>query len=298
MNRVQLHPVIDPRPMEASGPSDADFDTVFREDTDAYDAVSGELLFKFRKSVLSRTDLPREIFGNITSKMKPSHSRNSAAGKVDLARLREIRPDITGIVSTNKLGTHAKVTVNKGSVEKTLVESFSNPVQSYKAGYNFWRFRGGVALPTGFTKQFPEQWQNVVPFFNELGEVFEREMPEKASLHREHFRGWEDYLIGTSPLSTVAININYESAYHKDRGDFPEGFSTLTVVEIGDYDGGLYVLPAYRVAIDVRNGDLLMSQSHRHFHGNTPIQKRSEGAKRMSLVTYLKANIPQAVVRK
>ena len=298
MRQVHLRSIVDPRPMEANAPCNDDFDIVFREDTDAYDEDTGELLFKFRKNVLSHTDLPREVFGNITEEMKPSHSRNSAAGKVDLERLRTIRPDITSIVSTNKMGTHAKVTVNRGNGEKTLVESFSNPVQSYKAGYNFWRFRGGVALPTGFTKQFPDRWTNVVPFFNEIGEVFEREMPEKAALHREYFRGWEDYLIGTSPLSTVAININYESAYHIDRGDFPDGFSTLCVAEIGDYDGGLYVLPAYRIAIDVRDGDLLMSQSHRHFHGNTPIQPRSEGAKRMSLVTYLKANIPQAVVRK
>jgi len=298
MNRVQLHPVVDPRPMEASAPCNDDFDTVFREDTDAYDAGTGELLFKFRKNVLSRTELPREVFGNITSEMKPSMTRNSAAGKVDLERLRTIRPDITGIVQVNKMGTQAKVTVDRGKGEKTLSEAICNPVQSYKAGYTYWRFRGGVAMPTGFTKEFPEKWAQVVPFFNEIGDVFEREMPEKAAMHRHHFREWEDYLIGTSPLSTAAININYESAYHKDRGDFPDGFSTLAVVETGDYDGGFYVLPAYRIAIDVRNGDLLMSQSHRHFHGNTSITKKSDGARRMSVVTYLKANVPRATIRK
>ena len=110
--------------------------------------------------------------------------------------------------------------------------------------------------------------------------------------------GWEDYLIGTTPLSTVAINVNYESAYHVDRGDLPDGFSTLTVVELGDYDGGVYMVPEYSIGIDVREGDLVLSQSHKYWHGNTRIVPKSDGAKRISFVTYLKAGIPKANVRK
>ena len=48
-----------------------------------------------------------------------------------------------------------------------------------------------------------------------------------------------------------------------------DGFSTLTVIQIGEYEGGLFVIPEYRIAIDITGGDILFCQSHKLWHGDT-----------------------------
>ena len=267
------------------------------ESCDVYDRDTGKLVLKFRKGAIppSMVALAKQVYGNIDQRMKQSMTRNAAAGKVDLGKIQSLKQNVVAVHPSNRLGTQAKVELEGG---KILSDTVCNPVKSYKAGFNYWRFKGGCALKTGFTKKFPEEWERSVPFFNAIGEQFEKAMPDVAGIHRHVMEGWEDYLIGTTPLSTVAINVNYESAYHVDRGDLPDGFSTLTVVELGDYDGGVYMVPEYSIGIDVREGDLVLSQSHKYWHGNTRIVPKSDGAKRISFVTYLKAGIPKANVRK
>lgn len=110
-------------------------------------------------------------------------------------------------------------------------------------------------------------------------------MPEVHSRMAERAASHPSWCIPGTALSTVAVNVNYASHYHRDSGDFRDGYSTLSVVEVGDYSGGLFVLPEHRIAVDVRGGDVLLVQSHVDVHGNTPI---SGTGKRLSFVTYLK----------
>ena len=294
----RIHTFAEWKPHEAEQPFLSHAQKIIgQESCNVYDDDTGALILKFRKQVIppSVIEIAKDIYGTIDAKMKPSYSRNSAAGKVQLEKIQALKPNVEAVYPANKLGTKAKVQVSGG---KILSDPLSNPVKSYKAGYNYWRFQGGCALKTGFTKQFPDQWEASIPFFNAIGEQFEQAMPETAAIHRKAMEGWEEYLIGTTALSTVAINVNYESAYHVDRGDLPDGFSTLTVCEFGKYDGGVYMIPEYGLGVDVREGDLVCSQSHRYWHGNTKIIPQTDGARRMSFITYLKAGIPSATVRK
>ena len=55
----------------------------------------------------------------------------------------------------------------------------------------------------------------------------------------------------------------------------------------GKYTGGYLVFPEYRVAVNVRPGDLLLVNNHEIIHGNTPIETYDDG-ERISLVCYLR----------
>lgn len=59
-----------------------------------------------------------------------------------------------------------------------------------------------------------------------------------------------------------------------------------------DHIRGLLVFPQHRVAVDIREGDVLFMQAHRDIHGNTPIV--GDG-KRLSIVTYLKHGLADTV---
>jgi hypothetical protein len=54
------------------------------------------------------------------------------------------------------------------------------------------------------------------------------------------------------------------------------------------------VFPLYRVAVDIRDGDLLCNQSHIDLHGNMAVTPLTPGAKRVSFVTYLKKMLKHA----
>ncbi len=271
--------------------TDKDYDIIIRHDTDAYDAKTGKLLFKFRKGVISAESraTAHEVYDNVDQKMPPSYTRNKAAGPPTLERWKEFRSDVKELIPVT--ATTAKLVLNDGRV---LKHEYSNPVRSYTAGFNYWRYHGGKNLPTGFTKKYPAQWNKSLPLFAEIYSCFQRELPDTHILHKAQCDKHRSWTIPKTNLTTVAINVNYESSFHLDNGDLKDGFSTLTVLEVGHYDGGYLVFPMYRVAIDIREGDLLLNQSHLHFHGNSPIRKQTPESKRISFVTYLKKNMALA----
>ena len=51
------------------------------------------------------------------------------------------------------------------------------------------------------------------------------------------------------------------------------------------------IAPEYRVAVNVRPGDLLLINNHEVMHGNTPIELLDETAERISLVCYFRENM-------
>lgn len=268
--------------------TDASYDVVIDSDTDAYDADTGNLLFKFRKNAIPRriTKIAHEVYDTIDKKLPPSYTRNKAAGPVTLEKWKDFRSDIAEIIPVT--ATTGKLKLKNG---KVLSHAYSNPVRSYTAGYNYWRYHGGKVLTTGFTKKYPEQWEKSLPFFASIYNVFRTELPHVHKLHKKQCDTHRQYCIPKTNLTTVAINVNYESSFHLDNGDLPDGFSTLTVIEVGDYEGGYLVFPRYRVAVNVREGDVLLNQSHKLYHGNSPIRKMQPDSKRISFVTYLKKKI-------
>ncbi len=291
--RLDIAPVLDRdrlRRLRGARPSAHDYDTVVDASTDAYDADDGRLVFRFRRGVIptASLDLARRVFGEIDARMRPSFRRKSAAGRLDLERIREARPDVVAVEPVGPGGFEGHFILKSG---KRLRDPMSNPVSSFMAGYNYDRYRG-LGVPTGFTAKHATEWRLSVPFFESIGSAFERAMPDVA----RHMRQWcashdvaPRFTIGNTCLSTVAVNVNYESCYHVDNGDMPSGYSTLTAMRVdGDYQGGLLVLPRYRIAIDIRDGDLLCNQSHVDLHGNTAVRSLQKGAKRLSFVTYLK----------
>ena len=97
------------------------------------------------------------------------------------------------------------------------------------------------------------------------------------------------FLVPETPFTTVTVNKTFRTAAHFDAGDLNTGLSNLLVLSNnGNYKGGYLVAPEYRVAVNVRPGDLLLINNHEVMHGNTPIEMLDEEAERISLVCYFR----------
>jgi hypothetical protein len=85
------------------------------------------------------------------------------------------------------------------------------------------------------------------------------------------------------------VNKTFRTAAHRDAGDLDTGLSNLLVLSNdGNYTGGYLIFPEYRIAVNVRPGDLLLVNNHEIIHGNTPIVLESPTSDRVSLVCYFR----------
>lgn len=174
--------------------------------------------------------------------------------------------------------------------------NYANTVRSGIAGFfdRYPRIDWGRAC--SYNSQNPELFAKCYPYVRKLDALFKQFMPERyrnqlraASKLDSRFR-----IANDTVFTTLTINKNFRTAAHRDAGDLKDGFSNLGVISAGkEFKGGYLVLPEFRVAIDIRPGDLLLIDNHRAIHGNTPILPVNEGdteddIERMSIVAYFR----------
>ncbi len=163
----------------------------------------------------------------------------------------------------------------------------------------------GARLPvcrlTAWTGTHLPAWTALRPVFQAINQHYAEQVPKRWILQRDAADATHpDWLIGDTVFTTVTVNNTYSTGVHQDKGDLPEGFSTLAVTRRGDYRGGHLVLPEYRIAFDMRDGDLLLFDAH-EWHGNTnmycphqdsPLARPCpKGCERVSLVTYFRTKV-------
>jgi hypothetical protein len=76
--------------------------------------------------------------------------------------------------------------------------------------------------------------------------------------------------LGDTPFSTLTVNNTYPTGVHMDDGDLDAGFSAITVLRRGNFQGGLLTFPRYRVGVDLGDRDVILMDAH-EWHGNTDL---------------------------
>lgn len=176
-------------------------------------------------------------------------------------------------------------------VAKELISdtTYANTVNSGIAGW-FDRYpRIPYGRATAYTKNNPEKFKLAYPFLQHLAEGFKDLLPWRyANQMREADKLDKRFLVPDTPFTTITVNKTFRTAAHYDAGDLTTGLSNLLVLSNdGNYTGGYLIAPEYRVAVNVRPGDLLLINNHEVMHGNTPIVC-GEGSERVSLVCYFR----------
>ena len=168
--------------------------------------------------------------------------------------------------------------------------TYANAVLSGVAGW-FDRYpRIPYGRATSYTRDHFDKFKLAFPFLQSLDRGFRELLPQrwgnqKAAADKIDSR----FLVPGTVFTTVTVNSNFRTAAHYDAGDLNSGLSNLLVVSNGGkYKGGYLILPEYRIAVNVRPGDLLLVNNHECMHGNTPIELEEEGAERISLVCYFR----------
>jgi hypothetical protein len=188
---------------------------------------------------------------------------------------------------------HNAVWVNKKFISGT---SYAQSVNSGIAGF-FDRYpRIPYGRMTSYTEQNWDRYIGCYPFMRKLSAKFKELLPERFSVQeREANKLDERFRVAgkDTPFTTITVNKNFRTAAHRDAGDLTQGFSNLSVIaKDKEWSGGYLVLPEFRVAVNIRPGDLLLINNHEGIHGNTellpPEGKTIEEMERISLVCYFR----------
>ena len=177
--------------------------------------------------------------------------------------------------------------------EYVSVTVYANSVNSGIAGW-FDRYpRIPYGRATTYTRDNPEKFAMAYPFLQSLAKGFETLLPWRYNNQMQAAKKIDSsFLVPGTPFTTITVNKTFRTAAHRDAGDLNAGLSNLLVLSNGgNFTGGYLIAPEYRVAINVRPGDLLLINNHEVIHGNTPIVLGDGKAERVSLVCYFRENM-------
>ena len=197
----------------------------------------------------------------------------------------------TWVEETRKLDEDGMKKAANAIIDRHICKTtYANSVMSGIAGW-FDRYpRIPYGRATSYTEKFPEKFAMAYPFLQTLAKGFKELLPWRYGNQMEAASKMDPrFLVPETPFTTITVNKTFRTAAHYDAGDLDTGLSNLLVLSNnGNYSGGLLVAPEYRVAVNVRPGDLLLINNHEVMHGNTPIELLDDEAERVSLVCYFR----------
>lgn len=248
---------------------DKDYNLLIKTDSDVYCAETGQCIAKFRKKIIP-VNIAKQAYESLKSVSIASSNRGASAGLKENGKSTAYKIRKDGLLSnTNHAGM-----VNSGII-----------------GYFDRNARFPYCRQTAFNEKQFEKFKKAYPIIKLVDTKYAELMPDHYALQRaEADNTSQDFVISNTAFTTVTVNKNWQTALHTDAGDFEKGFGNLVVLRKGKYTGGYFVLPKWGVAFDLQNCDLLLADVHQ-LHGNTPIHKIDEDAKRISLVMYYRKNM-------
>ena len=248
-----------------------DCKTLIDYNVDLYDLETGIVLAKFRKRVIPG-HVQVQAYENLLSAAKTTDSRATAAGDVD-------NEGKSSRIRVKKDGTASKQTISKELVNSGVV------------GYYDRSARFPYCRLTAFTHHQFKKFVNAYGIIKIVDDLYKKLMPKPYALQRAIAdNSSKDFIIPGTAFSTVTVNRNYETAVHKDSGDFKKGFGNLVAMRKGNFSGCYLTLVKWGVGFDLQNGDVLLMDVHQ-WHGNTPMVKHDKDAIRLSLIMYYRENI-------
>ena len=167
--------------------------------------------------------------------------------------------------------------------------NYAQTVKSGVAGYYNRYPRIPYGRASAFTENNPELFAKSFPFLRKLNHCFSELLPNRWAAQRACADKLDPrFVIDDTVFTTLTVNHNFRTAAHLDAGDVDSGFSNLSAVGKG-WEGAELVLPEYRAAVDLRQGDLLLVANHTAIHGNVAIE--GDNPDRMSIVAYFREDM-------
>ena len=142
---------------------------------------------------------------------------------------------------------------------------------------------------TSFSRDYYDDYKEGLAFIKAIDKSFQNCLPNNHKNQLEMCNKNPAFQIEDTSFSTVTVNYNFQTALHKDSGDYKEGFGNLVVCQDGIL-GGEILFPQYKLAISIETGDFLAMDVH-EWHCNNTITYLNPSAYRLAFVCYYREKI-------
>jgi hypothetical protein len=232
----------------------------------------------------------------IRESSKNSH-KEETRGQVWLrSEVTEVYPEYHGWFEKWLLGIHNTSREEQMNAARHILQNwisetnYAQSVMSGIAGY-FDRYpRLPYGRATAYTEDNPDKFALCYPYLHKLNDQFRELIPARWKAQNEQASRLDDrFRIDGTVFTTLTINHNWRTACHRDAGDLTAGFSNICGVtgpEGKGWRGGQFILPEYRIAINLQPGDMLLVNNHGGIHGNDELI--GEDNDRMTIVAYFR----------
>lgn len=197
---------------------------------------------------------------------------------------------------TNNRGTATGAEYVKKN--KQIVVKKEDEVQSGILGFYERTSRMPYCRACAWNLNNPSKMKMMVPMVEQVDALLKKHAPERYEKQAIFARkAHKDFLIGNTNFSTLTVNKNFRTAYHKDVGNVEHGISAMTVIKQGRWSGANLCFPAYEIAVKLDHRDVIIFDPH-EFHGNTELYRLSKDAVRCSVVFYFRDKIQECLSAK
>lgn len=168
--------------------------------------------------------------------------------------------------------------------------NYAQSVMSGIAGFYDRYPRIPYGRATSYTEKNPEKFALSFPYLRKLNNQFKELLPVRWGKQNEAAQKLDPrFRIDETVFTTLTVNHNWRTACHRDAGDLHEGFSNIcgiTGPEDKGWKGAEFLLPEFRVAINLQPGDMLLVNNHGGIHGNDELL--GDDNDRLTLVSYFR----------
>lgn len=266
-----IKPITNNLPEAGDFINDLDEYKIIENDTDIYDESTEQVVAKFRKNQINSPDnIEKFIKANRVLFNRLKENRGSSAGNIDRNKL---RTTVGELINTKKYRTGYKK--RDGTPSATNI---CNLAKSNTLGYVDTAVRSGNNLQgthlSKYNIEYPLRYQDSIPLIEDMSDSFKK-IDEKAYENNKKIVA-KKYCVGDSVFSSVTINSSWQSACHTDTNNGHNCYGVMLVLKDhknkNDYTGGYFCLPQFKIAFNVQHGDILICDTQKYLHGNSPLE--------------------------
>jgi hypothetical protein len=192
------------------------------------------------------------------------------------------------------IGEECDVTASGKSVMAFGKSWKGNPIRSWSGGRKMADMPGTVPklVRSKLSILLAHVEHTLLELAAELWAVFAAAQPAAARRQLGYLSGGRrSAQLGSSGWNAYSFNLDYATAAHYDSKNVAQSWSALAVLETGEpFAGGLYLLPQYRAALELRQGLVLFHRSgdpEVGLHANSSLHLPEPASHRVALVFYL-----------
>lgn len=268
---------------------DPSYYDILVQDTTTVLKPNGKILMIYIKDCIPRNicELAHKVLKQVDV-IGSGDNRGMAAGVMEGEDDEKIRRSHGSFGKLSGRGARYHTLKKDGTMSRT---TYAAAVNSGTVGFMDRYPRIPYCRQTQFNMDHPDLWNDLLPYIQYVSKVYQEYAPEHYEAQRKYVKQIHpDFFIKDSIFTTLAVNRNWQTALHKDQGDFNNGLGCMSALQAGAYEGAELVFPKYRCAVDMRTGGVCLADVHQ-WHGNSPFIGQPGHYLRMSTVFYCREDM-------